>query len=363
MRLESLRRLFPIAAILLGSQLLAAPPIDPLQEAPPAPLLTDVTHLDDLGEEQPHWLVDNLRATLDISSRYTTRRFSGQPSLNQFIGLDLHKVFSNKWGDWGTLMVQSYLTRIDNVSPPPRIFDDDHDWELVYRILNFNFTGLTRNRLNLRVGHFEIPFGLEQIINTNGTLRDYTHGRNFSLKADWGVTVNGVLSGAEYEIGLSRGSGNEYSDRGGPVIVAGRVGTPQDENLVLGASGFYGEVASGSGRNTTRRRVGLDVQWYRGCLGLFGEVAVGRDENVEVANGLWELNWRDSAEAVIVYVQNRCFFQEVQGHWDDSLSSQFGVRYEPDTHWALSAQLSQPWAEFGNSSRAAVVSLQVRYRF
>ena len=61
-------------------------------------------------------------------------------SAAQFIGFDMHKVFTGKKGDWGTAVVQGYLTRIDNQKKHPPFFEGEDDWEMVYRIVNFNYT-------------------------------------------------------------------------------------------------------------------------------------------------------------------------------------------------------------------------------
>ena len=75
-------------------------------------------------------------------------------------GLDVHTVIAGKRGDIGTLTFQPYLLRIDDAPAAGGLFEDEHDWALQWRIANFNYTGLGHGRFNVRVGHFEIPFGL-----------------------------------------------------------------------------------------------------------------------------------------------------------------------------------------------------------
>ena len=124
---------------------------------------------------------DNLRQTLDLAARPIYNARTGDWRHISFIGIDLHKVFSDEDQDIGTLTFQAYLTRFDDFQRFPPFADDPHDWEIVYRILNFNYTALSRGGFNIRVGHMEIPYGLEQIINTNGTLLDYLHNRNIGV--------------------------------------------------------------------------------------------------------------------------------------------------------------------------------------
>ena len=310
-------------------------------------------------------VLENMRFTVDLSSRASVNTATGHMSTAQFIGFDVHKVFTGEKGDWGTAVVQGYVTRIDNQKKHPAFFEGEDDWELVYRIFNFNYTALARGRFNIRVGHFEIPYGLEHLVNTNGTLRDYTHGRNIGVKADWGVGVNGEFDAFEYEIGLSRGSGNAYFSTGNPYILAGRVGTPRDKNVVAGFSFMQGDVARpGTAQKVLRRkRFGPDIQVHRGPWSVLAEASYGEDQGNMVVNGLVELDWRSPAESWLIYTQTRFFNQEFASRWDDASSAVVGVRFAPDNHWAFSAQLGQEISTFGASSRGGIGSFQVRYRF
>ncbi|MCH7720287.1 MAG: hypothetical protein IH988_04770, partial [Planctomycetes bacterium] len=279
---------------------------------------------EDEDREMACFWSDNLRLTLDLSSRVTLSTRRGKVGSEQVIGLDLHKVFSDASGDWGTLRLQPYLTRIDNLAPRAPFFEDDDDWELAFRFFDFNYTRVDRGRLNFRIGHFEIPYGLEHLIDTNGTVRQLIPGRNLGLKADWGVSANGVLPYFDYELALTRGTGNEFFHRRGPFTVAGRIGTPRDRNVILGMSVFHGRVwspaavgqwrsglrppsrveadrgltdtAGGRGRDDILRRTrfGIDVQWYLGTFGMLAEVSFGRDYNQDVFNGLAEINWSNA---------------------------------------------------------------------
>lgn len=193
----------------------------------------------------------NLRLTLDLSSRISLSTRRGKVGTEHVIGLDLHKVFSDAEGDWGTLRLQPYLTRIDNLNQRPAFFEDDDDWELVFRFCDFNFTRIGRGRFNIRMGHFEVPYGLEHLLDTNGTLRQFIPGRNLGLKADWGVSINGVFPQFEYEVALTRGTGNEFFHRGEPFALAGRIGTPRDRNFVLGKQRERVRERLGAGSTST----------------------------------------------------------------------------------------------------------------
>ena len=306
-------------------------------------------------------LLENLRFTVDLSSRAGVSD-AGDAAYQNVIGFDLHKVVSGARGDWGTVVLQGYLTRIDSQPKHPPFFDDADDLEFVYRIVNFNLTRYGRGRFNVRVGHFEIPFGLEHLINTNGTLRDFMHGPNLGLKADWGAGVNGSFPRFEYEVTVSRGTGNRFFAAGGPFVVAGRVGTLRNANVVVGVSAFQGHVWNpgatrqwGAGLDPldspvtptfddtvldgvlargliSRRRFGLDLQWYRGLFGLLVDAAYGQDYGPNgwgsqaVFNNLVEFNWTNVDGRVNAYVQSRLFTREAVARWNRSLTSVVGTR-------------------------------------
>ena len=348
---------------------------------------------DDEEREMNRFLSDNLRVTLDLSSRVTLSILSGKVGCEQVIGLDLHKVFSDASGDWGTLRLQPYLTRIENLALRAPFLEDDDDWELVFRFFDFNYTRVGRGRLNFRIGHFEIPYGLEHIIDTNGTVRQLIPGRNLGLKADWGVSINGVLRHFEYEVALTRGTGNEFFHRGGPFTIAGRIGTPRHRNFILGVSAFHGRVwnpgavgqwrsgletpsraeadrgitdtAGGQGRDDILRRTrfGIDVQWYVGTVGILAEASFGRDYNQDVFNGLAEINWSNAEDNWFVYTQARTFAQRFARGWDSATQSVAGVRYRPDNHWSFSVQYVQDIDSMLDARRDAMLTVQTRYRF
>ena len=311
-------------------------------------------------------LTDNLRWTVDLAARGMQETVNDEFGHAEFLGLDLHKVLSGERGDWATLLLQPYLIRINNLDMHPPFFDDDYDTAIEWRITNVNFNVLDGGRLNLKVGHFEIPFGLEQVINTNGTLRDYIHGPNFGLKADWGLTLNGELPAFEYEVALSRGSGNNWRSSGDPLIVSGRVGTPRDRDWWLGLSGFSGDVYDPSQPDGTveRSRVGLDgaLNWRQ--FGLLGEFSIGADESRDVVNGLLELDWSSRQADWLAYVQLRRFQLEgLAGAGSDSATSgSLGVTWDPDNHWSYGLQWSHDFVTFNGAPDTNVLAAQLRYR-
>ncbi len=305
---------------------------------------------------------DNLRFATDWSVRSVYDGRSGEFGPLVFAGIDLHKVFTDEQGDWGTLTAQNYLAYSQNVDT--ELFYDQ-GFDVQYRIFNFNFTRFGKGKTNFRIGHFEVPFGLEQIINTNGTLRDYRHMQNLGVKNDWGITFNGERENIEYELGLSRGSGNNWRRRNDPYIVAGRVGTSRDEPVTLGLSAFHGKVLNrGKGPGTIKRsRIAGDFIFTDEKFIWLGELSVGFEEESRAYSALWEVDWTDPAETILAY--NQLFvrgFGDTVG-WDNELRNSVGVRWTPNTKCAFSGQATHIFDGLADAGRGAILELQMRYRF
>lgn len=307
-------------------------------------------------------LTENLRRSLDLSLRGAVNGRTGEVASVAALGVDTHTVLSGESRDIGTLTLQLYLTRIDNMPMRPVFFEEEDDWELVFRIFSYNAHLTAQRELNLRIGHLEIPFGVETLIDTNGTLRQYLHGPNLGVIADWGASLNGELEGMEYEVGWSRGTGNEWTDRGDPGVVFGRVGTDRYADTVAGLSFFDGKVLTPAGV-IERSRYGADVSHYVGALGLAADVSVGRDFDTDVYAALAETNWRNSDETVDAWLQVRDLGREINGSYEDTLSTQLGCRYVTPWNWTLSAQWTQTLSTIGDGHRDGVFTLQFRTRF
>ena len=310
-------------------------------------------------------IADNLLFTLDLSGRFEWNSQRREWGIIQFYGFDLYKVFSGKEGDWGILLLQGFATRIDNVQPHPWFFDGPTDWEFVYRIFNFNYTGLAGGRLNVKVGHFEMPFGLEMMLDTNGTLRNVDTARNLGVKADWGVTLNGVINHLEYEVGLGRGSGNEWHAAGSPYEFVGRLGTAREEPWVFGISGFYGDLYRPNvpGNTIHRRRLGVDASWFGGPIDVMTQMSFGLNGDDSVINSLVELDWHPSPEGLLLYLQIRQESRQFDPDWSTQVQSRLGFQWALDRHWVLSAEWVQNLNNFEEQPADTTFRFQARYRF
>ena len=260
---------------------------------------SQTSHAQPVTEDAP-W-TSNLRRTIDISTQQWRdldyHNWAGQ----YVVGMDMHKIFSGERRDIGTLILQPYLVHIPGDHPRPAFFDGN-ETALTWRIANFNFNVLPRGRLNFRIGHFELPFGLEQDVNTNGTLRQYSNGENLGLKADWGVGVNGHFTRWQYEIGLTRGTGQEFHDTNDPYVFSARLGSPSNRPLVWGVAVLRGRI-EGPGGLTARERIGFDGGWSSGPIGVMVEASAGRDAGLNARNWLTEINWTSPTDSMLIYLQ------------------------------------------------------------
>lgn len=316
---------------------------------------------------------DNLRLTFDLSSRLTRTTVTDTSSWTHFVGLDSHKVFTTPNGDFGTLLTQVYL-----MLPQDQPGDKRGTWVLHTRQTNFNLTALQAHGLpNVRVGHIEVPFGLEHPVNTNGTLHDYLHKKDLFWsgtvggsgtpigKVDWGITLNDEYERWEYEIGWFRGSGMHYRHRNNPGLVVGRVGTARDANFVFGASIFTGDLFTGVERN----RYGVDAQYFLGTFGLSAELSVGEDTSTDgvdtdAFNTTLELSYRNYKESLYGYTQAILRTAEAAGSTADHYEAvALGFRWTPDNHWAFSSQLQQDVNAWGTAGKDCSWMTQLRYRF
>lgn len=301
-------------------------------------------------------IFDNLRSSIDFSTRPAYYVDESRTGLTHAVGIDVHKVFSSDKRDIGTLTAQAYLTRIDNVRGYPGFFDDDDDTELVYRIFNFNFTGLGPNLPNVKVGHLEVAYGLEQRLDTNGTLRQYGQPQNLGVKADWGLSLNKEHRSFEYEFSATTGGGQSLDRQDGSYVYAGRIGSSRDDNVVAGLSGYRSFL-----RGMDRERIGADLQYYFGRSSVTSEVSVGKNNDDDVLNALLEYNLSNRNESLNFYTQVLYLSTDLASGWARTINASLGVEYRPDTHLDLSAQYTRTMKN-PLDSNPSTLSIQFRYR-
>ncbi len=246
-------------------------------------------------DESPFF--DNTRLSVDLSTYgFENTDTNSSWDMIYFIGVDLHRVFSNTNRDIATVVFQPYWKKVENSNAV-----SDDNWDLTWRIANINFNPTEIIPFNIKVGHFEIPFGLEKRIDTNGTLRQYTFPiRN--IKADWGISFHKVKSQLNYEIAMTRGTGNDYRSRLSPYIISGRVGTSTHKNLIVGASFFEGKVLTDD-FTTQHTHIGFDFTYFHNNFEYLLEISGGDSNGKPVDQSLLEVSYRNANERFHHYVQ------------------------------------------------------------
>ncbi|MEH6347093.1 MAG: hypothetical protein V7785_18500 [Bermanella sp.] len=300
----------------------------------------------------------NLRAAVDVSSKMVNYQSQNQTGSSYIVGIDIHKVFSHKNGDVGTLILQAYMTKLDNQVQHPGFFKDKDDEQLVYRIVSFNLTSREKSLPNLKLGHIELPYGLEHTINTNGTLYGFQQGSILGIKADWGMSLNKQMQRFEYEFSATSGGGQDISSDKGNHVYAARVGSLRNNNQVFGVS-----VYESSLQDITRRRVGLDFQHYWRLYGLLGQIDVGDDNGGDVRHLMMELNWRGPVEMTRAYLQAFHQSKNVATQKETRQGYTLGLQLDLIKEWDLSAQYQWDSHVFSAQSKQRVLSAQIRYRF
>jgi len=312
-----------------------------------------------LSQANPFYqLQDNLRFSVDVSSRSVDYQDKNQVGYTHVAGMDLHKVFTNQNGDIGTLVLQTYLTKLDNQLQHPGFFDDENDTQLVYRIFTFNFTKTQPWQPNIRLGHLEIPYGLEHTISTNGTLKGYGTGPNLGIKADWGVSLNKQHQQFEYEVSSTTGGGQSLQPDDSSYVYSARMGSPRHLNQVFGISAYQSRLA-----NNTRQRLALDVQHYWGLFAVYGQLERGENNDQPINQAIAEINWRDTRELTTVYMQSFYTRKDTETGQQNKLTYTLGAQLDYRQQWDISGQYQWDQQAFDEQQETQLLSVQLRYRF
>lgn len=294
-------------------------------------------------------LGDNVRMSLDVSSRVVKRE--SLRGSQHALGLDLHKVFSGVRGDIGTLTFQPFVVR------PLSGGSGGNTWDPQWRIANFNYTARGQGRYNLRIGHFETPFGLEHVIQTNGTLRQVRSPT--ILKADWGVSINGTSQLVEYEVAYMTGTGNKLKRDGGGLF-AGRIGLAQRGPWWVGLSLLDGLIDAGIAPTELHRKsLDLGIALPLG-FELVSELVHGQDNGTDIEHRHIEFVWQHPGGALEIFAQQQRGWRRPAGLRTHSRTFSLGLRYEPNNHW--SASIMGASAETDDQQRVKMLTAQIRFR-
>ncbi len=303
----------------------------------------------------------NLRWSLDASARLNHNEAINNTSRIYAFGLDSHKVFTRESGDFVYGVGQIYFTKLSNHLPVPFLFDDKDDGEFVIREAHLNYIDTPRWFPHIRIGHFTMPFGLEESIDTNGRLLDYYHGKNLGTKLDWGLSLNKVTDKFDYNISYTLGGKNKVKSIDGSYAVTGRIGTLNHYDFIIGLSFYRAEID-----RVNRKRLALDLQYYWQTWGVLAELALGEDDKLTLQwqqekYVLFELNKTALHQQLKVYSQIILTDKEFQSSTEKLVN--IGLSYQVNTQLEFSlsgrVQLNTPI----DTNKQELARAQIRYRY
>lgn len=144
-------------------------------------------------------------------------------------------------------------------------------------------------KINLRVGHYLLPFGLLSYYDTERLLIRGIEEENLGNRLDWGAQVLGYSGAVDYALSVSQGSGSEFRDPDGNKLVTGRVGLQKDYSR-YGFSVMSGKVdvddEEDGEDHQERRRIAFDGEWDFAPWMLRGELIAGQDNGRGVNGGV-----------------------------------------------------------------------------
>jgi hypothetical protein len=329
-------------------------------------------------EEQKPYLLNLFRAMmrkdsyilykeLYLSSRYSFRleQAEGRNSL----GFILFGTFSGPQGQIGDMNVQFRATYYNDQfaygKKMAREYTDRlDDFKVELHNAYLRLRALPP-MLNVRVGHFYVPFGIQPWIDTHGTLLQSPAMEFSGLDRDWGVAIEGQNDKLEYQVGLSRGSGMDYFQRDGNFVLAGKVSTPrigEHLNDWLGISFLLGRVFDPmaverlrswdmdekaekfKGNIIERWRTGIDGQKIFGPARLRFEVSGGKDAKKEdILGEFFEIKYALGKEnRWSAYFQTENFTQNInRSSRDSNTTVRWGLTYSFSANYNLQFVVSR----------------------
>jgi len=260
------------------------------------------------------------------------------------LGFEYYKKFSNDYGDFLTADLQM---RMAYDSAEPR--DDAWGLQIHNAWLQYKLNSAQR----VKFGHFDVPFGLEQVLDTHGTLLQTLADANIGFKQDWGFALDGALPNFDYNAALQIGSGMSIYRKDGSFLATTRIGTPTGRNLQGGISLMYGKVLESIGmftfpraelvcdKTVLKKRVGLDGQYLFGPYLMKAELAYGKDENKNVIGYLYELDYTlPKLQNCELQAQFQSWQHDLNKRGSDDSTLSVGVAYKLNSQITLRAAVA-----------------------
>jgi len=299
----------------------------------------------------------SVQIAIDASARMIASDLNSKNRIEKDVGLDTRTIIAGPFGDLAVLTLQGYFTQKDLFEGNLNATQAD-EWDFVFRIFRADMKLFKRiGAPRLRIGHVELPFGLEQPINTNGTLRQFGNRKNLGLKTDWGIGLIGETQKFEYELLLSNGTGQDLSRHGSPWAFTGRLGSNESSFFRYGISFHTSQIGA-----ISRLKIGYDHRLHFGPFSTLGEISIGETAAKSEWSGLLEIDWTTPDETLIAYAQTRLDDENNLRESTVDWTVAIGARYAPNSHWALSLQYSITDSYSAATPPNNSLSFQIRHR-
>jgi hypothetical protein len=257
----------------------------------------------------------------------------------QSLGFEILKKFSTATATAAAFNVQGRLVRRDHYLETlnDREGEDRDGWYFeVHNLYADLYNPLVFGALNVRAGHFYLPFGINLQTDTHGTLLQLSNDRNFGFERDWYAGFWGSISrDLDYDAYflLGSGAGTRFEGQGGLAGVRLRLADRfhAEHGIQGGVALMYGRrlddhalmrsasVAASAGPDgfVGTERIGVDGHWVNatgaGTLTFTAELSVGRDEDDEVFTQLYQVELLSERRQWGLSAQYRRFWQDLAG--------------------------------------------------
>ncbi len=232
----------------------------------------------------------------------------GELASRQSVGFEVLKKFSTATSTIAAIDFQARLVRRDGFQPVMNDIDgaSRRGWAFEYHNLYADFYNLTKDvgRVNFRVGHFYVPFGLNLQTDTHGTVLQLSNEDNFGFERDWYAGFWGRLNKhLNYDVYYLTGSGYDLKFRGQSGLGAVRLSLANRYSSLYGIEGgvsvMAGERLTMNDVPLRTRRIGIDGRYRHtapgGLLSFTTELSGGHDAMSPVFTQLYQTEYLKSS--------------------------------------------------------------------
>ena len=98
-------------------------------------------------------------------------------------------------------------------------------------------------------------------------------------------------------------------------------------------------------------------------FGVVSQFSFGETDDRETWNGLVELNWSNSIESKVGYIQYKSYNQEFLDGWEREKSASIGARFGQIAGFTWAVQYTREFSSFKSDGDQDVLGFQLKYRW